>query len=239
MGSTDNFFSGIDKVLDIVDEAISTNNYSNMANQIQKSVKPYSKKQLSEEERARLMRELEKWNARSKADTGRNLYKEGAGRTYNGGHMEGRGNAFYGSYDPGTEQAGTRSAGVNAVAPVEDEYFLPAESTIGNNVMFGLGTAGAVMAGLPSIGMLTFTLMSSGSVQTGGAILTSMMLAITAGFGALTYFGKRGANQRQHRQYHAQREELSPHRHHLPCGLFAMDRFTSPFPNLRLMNGLQ
>ena len=50
MGSTDNFFSGIDKVLDIVDEAISTNNYSNMANQIQKSVKPYSKKQLSEEE---------------------------------------------------------------------------------------------------------------------------------------------------------------------------------------------
>ena len=60
MGSTDNFFSGIDKVLDIVDEAISTNNYSNMANQIQKSVKPYSKKQLSEEERARLMRELEK-----------------------------------------------------------------------------------------------------------------------------------------------------------------------------------
>lgn len=43
MGSTDNFFSGIDKVLDIVDEAISTNNYSNMANQIQKSVKPYSK----------------------------------------------------------------------------------------------------------------------------------------------------------------------------------------------------
>ena len=94
MGSTDNFFSGIDKVLDIVDEAISTNNYSNMASQIQKSVRPYSKKQLSEEERARLMRELEKWNARSKADTGRNLYKEGAGRTYNGGHMEGRGNAF-------------------------------------------------------------------------------------------------------------------------------------------------
>ena len=166
MGSTDNFFSGIDKVLDIVDEAISTNNYSNMANQIQKSVKPYSKKQLSEEERARLMRELEKWNARSKADTGRNLYKEGAGRTYNGGHMEGRGNAFYGSYDSGTGQAGTRSAGVNAVAPVEDEYFLPAESTIANNVMFGLCTAGAVMAGLPSIGMLTFTLMSSGSVQT-------------------------------------------------------------------------
>ena len=197
MGSTDNFFSGIDKVLDIVDEAISTNNYSNMANQIQKSVKPYSKKQLSEEERARLMRELEKWNARSKADTGRNLYKEGAGRTYNGGHMEGRGNAFYGSYDPGTGQAGTRSAGVNAVAPVEDEYFLPAESTIGNNVMFGLGAAGTVMAGLPSIGMLTFTLMSSGSVQTGGAILTSMMLAITAGFGALTYFGKRGANKKK------------------------------------------
>lgn len=201
MGSTDNFFSGIDKVLDIVDEAISTNNYSNMANQIQKSVKPYSKKQLSEEERARLMRELEKWNARSKADTGRNLYKEGAGRTYNGGHMEGRGNAFYGSYDPGTEQAGTRSVGGNSglstAASAEDEYFLPAESTIGNNVMFGLGTAGAVMAGLPSIGMLTFTLMSSGSVQTGGAILTSMMLAITAGFGALTYFGKRGANKKK------------------------------------------
>ena len=63
--------------------------------------------------------------------------------------------------------------------------------------MFGLGTAGAVMAGLPSIGMLTFTLMSSGSVQTGGAILTSMMLAITAGFGALTYFGKRGANKKK------------------------------------------
>ena len=83
--------------------------------------------------------------------------------------MEGRGNAFYGSYDPGTEQAGTRSAGGNSglstAASAEDEYFLPAESTIGNNVMFGLGTAGAVMAGLPSIGMLTFTLMSSGSVQ--------------------------------------------------------------------------
>ena len=197
MGSTDNFFSGIDKVLDIVDEAISTNNYSNMANQIQKSVKPYSKKQLSEEERARLMRELEKWNARSKADTGRNLYKEGAGRTYNGGHMEGRGNAFYGSYDPGTGQTGTRSAGANAVVPVEDEYFRPAESTIGNNVMFGLGAAGTVMAGLPSIGMLAFTLMSSGNAQAGGAMLTSMMLAITAGFGALTYFGKRGANKKK------------------------------------------
>ena len=201
MGSTDNFFSGIDKVLDIVDEAISTNNYSNMASQIQKSVKPYSKKKLSEEERARMMRELEKWNARSKADRSRNLYKEGAGRTYNGGHMEGRGNAFYGNYDPGTRQAGTRSAaanaGMNAPVSAEDEYFRPAESTIGDNVLFGVGAAGTAMTGLSSIGMLTFTLMSSGAVQTRSAVFTSMMLAITAGFGALTYFGKRGADKKK------------------------------------------
>ena len=201
MGSTDNFFSGIDRVLDIVDEAISTNNYSNLTDQIQKFVKPYSKKELTPEERERLLKELEKWNAGGRNDRSRNLYKEGAGRTYNGGHMEGRGNAFYGSYKAGTGQPGTRSAGAaapqtNALA-ADDEYFRPTESTVGSNVMFGLGAAGTAMSALPSIGFLTFTLMSNGSVQTGSAVLTSMMLAITAGFGVLTYFGKSGANKKK------------------------------------------
>ena len=88
MSVYDDIFGGIDQALDIVDEAISTGNFSNMSDRIRDAVEPLDQK-------------------RSTGNRWRDEGGKAGGRSsYNRGRMDNRGNAFQGTFQGGQSAYG-------------------------------------------------------------------------------------------------------------------------------------
>ena len=196
MSIYDDIFGGIDEALDIVDEAVSTGNFKNMSDRIRDVVEPLDQKKSTGN----------RWR-----DEGG---KAGGRSSYNGGSMGNRGNAFQGTYQ-NNPRAYTRQSGYSnqssygqrrttpkrAANPLTDEtpFFRKVSNAVGSNIMFGTGIAFTGFNGLLGILSLAGTVsdaIAQGVPPTGGVIATTFFLAMTAGFGAMTYFGRKGEKLR-------------------------------------------
>ena len=218
MSVYDDIFGGIDQALDIVDEAISTGNFSNMSDRIRDAVEPLDQKRSTGN----------RWR-----DEGG---KAGGKSSYNRGRMDNRGNAFQGTFQGG-QSAYTRSGRYSSQRtydrrgsynsqrsgqagysqPVqfrqpkqdpltgETPFFKKAGSALGSRVTFILGILGAGFNGIISAMMVAATLVDTfagGGDITGGVVASVFFLSMTAVFAMVANYGKKGKEVAEHyRQY--------------------------------------
>lgn len=218
MSVYDDIFGGIDQALDIVDEAISTGNFSNMSDRIRDAVEPLDQKRSTGN----------RWR-----DEGG---KAGGKSSYNRGRMDNRGNAFQGTFQGGqsaytrsgrysSQRAYDRRGSYNSQRsgqagysqPVqfrqpkqdpltgETPFFKKAGSALGSRVTFILGILGAGFNGIISAMMVAATLVDTfagGGDITGGVVASVFFLSMTAVFAMVANYGKKGKEVAEHyRQY--------------------------------------
>ena len=218
MSVYDDIFGGIDQALDIVDEAISTGNFSNMSDRIRDAVEPLDQK-------------------RSTGNRWRDEGGKAGGRSsYNRGRMDNRGNAFQGTFQSGQgaysrpgryggQRTYNRQGSYNAQRggqtgygqPVsfrqpkqdpltgETPFFKKAGSAFGSRVTFILGILGAGFNAIISAMMVAATvadIFAGGGDITGGVVASVFFLSMTAVFAMVANYGKKGKEVAEHyRQY--------------------------------------
>ena len=215
MANTNDFIGSVNEMLDIVDRAVSTGDFRNLSGQMKDAAKPFADAlngvNWNDEE---FLRRNAQNAARRRRYTSASQMDGVGSRTYNGGHMSGRGNAFYGNYSAGRTAAQNRTnrgydpaayacsqnaqmRRQNAVNPgAENELFGPVPGSIKSNVMKWMGLAGTVFFGMLSAIMALVTT-ASGFDPT-AIMLLIFNLAFTFGFGFLFSRGRRRLKKVQH-----------------------------------------
>ena len=214
-------FEEVDRLLEVVDDAVVTGNFSNLKQQVGDIVEPM--KQHGYDSRFFENQKQRRQGNRS-GRQGSYSYGNGQPRNYNAGHMENRGNAFYGSYSPNGSYRGaagsrqgnfgygtTRSSAPSGAAgqqqrqnqtrrvdPLrgETELFKKAENSLADQVKQILGIGGAVLAGLVAVIFIAVTAgLFVGAEAAPGAVMLVLSLftiGVTAAFAALAMSGRKG-----------------------------------------------
>ena len=214
-------FEEVDRLLEVVDDAVVTGNFSNLKQQVGDIVEPM--KQHGYDSRFFENQKQRRQGNRS-GRQGSYSYGNGRPRNYNAGHMENRGNAFYGSYSPNGSYRGaagsrqgnfgygtTRSSAPSGAAgqqqrqnqtrrvdPLrgETELFKKAENSLADQVKQILGIGGAVLAGLVAVIFIAVTAgLFVGAEAAPGAVMLVLSLftiGVTAAFAALAMSGRKG-----------------------------------------------
>ena len=185
MSNGNNIFDGIDKALDVVDQAVKDRNYSDMSRQIKEIFEPYTKGFFNDP-------------------------RQQSSRPYQGGHMDRHGNAFtgtytksgqrgYNGYPPVTGTVHPRPAPVQqpvlrrpARASAQSPYFKNA-GILGSRFSFGSGLALAIISGAAFITSAVFT--ATHQFPFLGILGTVALGIATAGFAVMSLFGNKGAEQ--------------------------------------------
>ena len=214
-------FEEVDRLLEVVDDAVVTGNFSNLKQQVGDIVEPM--KQHGYDSRFFENQKQRRQGNRS-GRQGSYSYGNGRPRNYNAGHMENRGNAFYGSYSPNGSYRGaagsrqgnsgygtTRSSAPSGAAgqqqrqnqtrradPLrgETELFKKAENSLTDQVKQILGIGGAILAGLVAVIFIAVTAgLFVGAEAAPGAVMLVLSLftiGVTAAFAALAMSGRKG-----------------------------------------------
>ena len=220
MAKSNDFIGSVNEMLDIVDRAVSTGDFSHLSSQMKDAAKPFtdalSGVNWNDEE---FLRRNAQNAARRQRYTSASQTDGVGSRTYNGGHMSGRGNAFYGNYTAGKTYGnysygrnnGQRRYDPDAYARSqnaqmrqqtwtnpgeENEYFGPVQGSIKSNVMKWMGLAGIIFFGLMSA-IMSLILTVTGMDAT-AMLLLIFNLAITFGFGVLFNKGRRRVKKVKH-----------------------------------------
>lgn len=191
MSDTNNVLDSVNKVLDIVDHAVATNNYSNMSSQIKNIFKPASQQDLYDSVRRQYGQNKYRGGHMSNAQDYRNAGGNGGaenngGTCGNGGAVNnggtcgnansrgacgnsgaGSSRGVYGNGGAGYARGnGTGNTAQSAAAYAsrktpENPYFKPVQGALGGKVLFGFGIAGLILFGLLTAGVGAFALFSS------------------------------------------------------------------------------
>ena len=98
-------FEEVDKLLEIVDEAVVSGDFTNLRRNVGNIVEPMKKRGYD----SRFFANQSQYNykqGKGKGSNGYSPYQSGQPHNYNAGHMEIRGNAFYGTYSGGKYSGG-------------------------------------------------------------------------------------------------------------------------------------
>lgn len=214
-------FEEVDRLLEVVDDAVVTGNFSNLKQQVGDIVEPM--KQHGYDSRF-FENQKQRRQGNRTGRQGSYSYGNGRPRNYNAGHMENRGNAFYGSYSPNGSYRGaagsrqgnsgygtTRSSAPSGAAgqqqrqnqtrrvdPLrgETELFKKAENSLTDQVKQILGIGGAILAGLVAVIFIAVTAgLFVGAEAAPGAVMLVLSLftiGVTAAFAALAMSGRKG-----------------------------------------------
>lgn len=176
----------LDNFKGMVNQAVESDDFKNLKKNITKAVEPVRNPRFNDQR---------PWANVPPERPKRNWREENAGRPMNGGHMDGSGNAFRGTYRspqypggqfPNTGEASnttggpSRNAGRPSVArnapKVESAYFKNS-SVGGAGVMFGLGLFGAIALGSVALISLIISTLAGFGPTFGGIFLGALAVA--------------------------------------------------------------
>ncbi|HAE44639.1 MAG TPA: hypothetical protein DCG37_03425 [Lachnospiraceae bacterium] len=212
-------FEEVDRLLEVVDDAVVSGNFSNLKKQVGDIVEPMKKH--GYDSRFFENQGQQKKQGGRYGGQGGYYYGSGQPRNYNAGHMENRGNAFYGSYSPnapyrsaagsrqgnagyntarpqGAANAGQRQNQTRRVDPLrgETELFKKAETSLMDQVKQVIGIGGAVLFGIVAVIFIAVTAgLFVGAEAAPGAVMLVLSLftiGVTAAFAALAMSGRKG-----------------------------------------------
>lgn len=213
-------FEEVDKLLEVVDEAVVSGDFTNLRRNVGNIVEPMKKRGYD----SRFFANQSQYNykqGKGKGSKGYSPYQSGQPHNYNAGHMENRGNAFYGTYSGGKYSGGQANSGRTAtrysgsagagapyrqsqsrpVDPLkgETELFKKAEVNLLDTVKQVLGVTGAIGVGLVAVIMIAVTvgLIVSGEMAPAAfmVVLSLFTAAVTAAFIALARNGRHGVER--------------------------------------------
>lgn len=213
-------FEEVDKLLEIVDEAVVSGDFTNLRRNVGNIVEPMKKRGYD----SRFFANQSQYNykqGKGKDSKGYSPYQGGQPHNYNAGHMENRGNAFYGTYSGGKYSGGqansgrttTRNSGyagagaayrqsmARPVDPLkgETELFKKAEVNLLDTVKQVLGVTGAIGVGLVAVIMIAITVgLIVGGEMAPAAVMVVLSLftaVVTAAFIALARSGRNGVQR--------------------------------------------
>ena len=214
MANSNDFIGSVNEMLDIVDRAVSTGDFSNLSGQMKEAAKPFtdciSGVNWNDEE---FLKRNAQNAARRKRYTSASQMEGVGSRSYNGGHMSGRGNAFYGNYSSGRTYAQNRQQKydpeayarrqnaqmrqANRVDPgAENEYFGAVNGTIKSSLMKWFGLAGTIWFGFLSV--IFAAMAASGELVGPALVFMAFNLAITFGLGVVFNKGRKRIKSVKH-----------------------------------------
>ena len=213
-------FDEVDKLLEVVDEAVVSGDFTNLKRNVGNIVEPMKKRGYDSRFFANQNQNNYK-QGKGKGSKGYSPYQGGQPHNYNAGHMENRGNAFYGTYSRGKYNGGQANPGrtttrypgyTDAGAPYrqsqsrpadplkgETELFKKAEINLLDTVKRVLGITGAIGVGLVAVIMIAITVgLFVGGEAAPAAVMLVLSLftaGVTAAFIAFARNGRNGVER--------------------------------------------
>lgn len=224
MADPNSILESVNKVLDIVDHAVSTNNYSNMSGQIRDLFKPSTQQDFYDSVHRQYTQGQYRGGHTENAQNTDAERKSAASQNRTGGYSyEYRSKGMEAAECAQAARAAARNAAQTEAHTVpvyqnfamakarenpltaENEYFRKTDSAVGSKVMFGFGIGGLILFGSIALTAGTITFLSGGGFA---AAVTAFSAAIAAGFGFLTFFGNKDTARAE--RYAAYRRILAP-----------------------------
>ena len=180
----------VDNVLNIVNKCVVNRNFTNMKRDIDRATEPLRNAQPPDARR---------WTQVPPKPRG-NWREQNAGRPMNGGHMEGQGNAFRGTYQAPRRAGGANGPVVRRGPKFESALFKKGEDG-GAKAMFVLGLIGSIGCGILALISLILRMVGMGSIP-----LLVILLAAVAALGVMSAVG--GARMKRMDRYERYRSLL-------------------------------
>ncbi|MCR5293629.1 MAG: 5-bromo-4-chloroindolyl phosphate hydrolysis family protein [Lachnospiraceae bacterium] len=211
MANTSDFIGSVNNMLDVVDRAVGSGDYSHLSRDLKDAAKPFTdvlNGGVNWDDQEFVRRNAQNAARRQRYSSASQMDGVGS-RSYNGGHMSGRGNAFYGNYRAGSRQEAhsynpesyVRSQNAQmrrqarAAAEAENAYFAPVTGSISATARKIIGGIMAAWFGVLTAGLAVI------AAQGGGApavVFMILMGLFTAGFGRMFLMGRKKAKKISH-----------------------------------------